>query len=170
MARRHLFSDRHLNIIAYCAEEVRRQRDTPLHVGYMVQAWEHAWTQTVIRAQPLTVALVEEIGALVAPDHNLGGFRKHDVRVGYNVKMPWQQVPRAMDNLFEAWQEGRLDGFTHELAGTVGPPERLYYEFEEIHPFGDGNGRTGKVIYNAALGMLHAPKWPPDFFGGYENP
>ena len=165
MASRHLFGDKQLAIVNYCAEEVRRQGDTPLHVAYMVQAWEHTWTQTVLKAKPLSVGLIEEIGAIVAPEHNSGGFRRYGVRVGASIKMPYENVPRAMVNLCEAWVEGRIDGFVHPIAGAVGPAEHLYYEFEDaIHPFGDGNGRVGKIIYNSIQGTLDDPLWPPMFW------
>jgi fido (protein-threonine AMPylation protein) len=49
-------------------------------------------------------------------------------------------------------------------------PEQAYYEFEIIHPFRDGNGRTGKIIYNWLMGTLRAPVFPPDMFGGISNP
>lgn len=48
-------------------------------------------------------------------------------------------------------------------------PAMAYKEFEEIHPFSDGNGRVGKILFNWLLGMLHEPAMPPNFFGG-DNP
>lgn len=164
-----LFGDKQLKVVAYCAEEVRRQMDTPLHVGYMIEAWELAWAKTVMYPSPITVELVEAIGLNVEPNENRYGFRHVDVRVGFDVKMRWQDVPRAMVNLCEAWTERRIDGFNHPEAGEVGPAERFYFEFEQIHPFRDGNGRTGKVLYNAIKGTLDAPVWPPNFWGS-SNP
>lgn len=168
---RHLFADKQLKIIAYCAEEVRRQRDTPVHVSHMLRAWEHAWTQWRGNGRPMSSELIREIGALVEPDHNSRGFRTYDVRVGNDVKMHWEAVPRAIEVLCQAWNEGLISGFVHKSAGAVGPAEEFYYRFEaEIHPFGDGNGRTGKILFNMLRGTLDDPQWPPDFFGGIENP
>lgn len=164
MAFRHLFSDRQRNILAYCAEEVRRQQDTPVHVAYMVNAWDHAWVQSVGRGRPLSPGLIQEIGALVAPQANLDGFRRVGVRVGGDVKMDWQTVPRAIETLCEAWNEGRIDGFTHSIAGEVGPAERFYFEFLQIHPFKDGNGRSAKVILAMITSTLDNPRWPSNFW------
>lgn len=161
---KHLFSDQQIAIIRYCAEEVRRQGDGPLHVAHMLAAWEHAWTQHVVRNRPLSPELIQEIGALVAPEKNLGGFRRYGVRVGLDVKPDWESVPRQVAMLCEAWNEGRFDGFTHPFAGEVGPAERWYFEMESCHPFGDGNGRVGKISYNMLRGTLDDPIWPPSFW------
>ena len=45
-----------------------------------------------------------------------------------------------------------------------------YFAFEHVHPFPDGNGRSGKVIYNWARGTLDRPEFPPAFWGGITNP
>jgi fido (protein-threonine AMPylation protein) len=48
-------------------------------------------------------------------------------------------------------------------------PDEAYLEFEEIHPFVDGNGRAGKIIFNWLADSLGDPKMPPNFWGIY-NP
>lgn len=35
-----------------------------------------------------------------------------------------------------------------------------------IHPFYDGNGRTGKILHNWLLGTLDDPVLVYDYFGG----
>ena len=44
-----------------------------------------------------------------------------------------------------------------------------YLAYEAIHPFSDGNGRSGKILYNWLLGSLDEPVLVADYFGG-NNP
>ena len=47
-------------------------------------------------------------------------------------------------------------------------PEEVYVEFEKIHPFEDGNGRVGDLLWKIAMARTTG-KWPeelpPDVFG-----
>jgi fido (protein-threonine AMPylation protein) len=43
----------------------------------------------------------------------------------------------------------------------MGPIE-FFREFELVHPFVDGNGRTGAILYNAMLNTMLTPTDPPD--------
>lgn len=60
---------------------------------------------------------------------------------------PAERVPFLMDDLF-AWLQSSKD---HLLIRSC----VFHYEFEFIHPFIDGNGRTGRLWQSLILGRLH---------------
>lgn len=60
---------------------------------------------------------------------------------------PPQRVPELMGNLF-AWLKKSRD---HLLIRSC----VFHYEFEFIHPFSDGNGRTGRLWQSLILGRLN---------------
>ncbi len=159
-----------LPVISYCAEEVSRQYSASVWaeqaahaVGWMLRAWAHAMTD----GPALTVALIQSIGMLVEPGLNKRGFRRIPIYVGGEEKAKADDIERLLGQLVDAYNEKRLDPLT--WPGKT-PEDEFYVRFEAIHPFRDGNGRTGKVLYNMLRGTLAAPVWPPDFYGGIKNP
>jgi len=81
-----------------------------------------------------------------------GRFRSCGVGVfGQNecehVAPPYHRVPELMDNLFE-WLKKSKD---HLLIRSC----VFHFEFEFIHPFSDGNGRTGRLWQSLILSKLH---------------
>ncbi len=74
-----------------------------------------------------------------------GRFRDYLVRVGSYVAPDWQDVKPLMKKLIE---------FINKECKTMNPVElagRAHYIFESVHPFGDGNGRIGRLIINYIL-------------------
>jgi len=60
------------------------------------------------------------------------------------------------------------DGIVEDYAKTVRQVETAddwYLAYEAIHPFGDGNGRSGKVLHNWLLQTLDEPVLVRDYFG-----
>ena len=73
-----------------------------------------------------------------------GKFRDYLVRVGSHLAPDWQDIAGLMDNLIKYISKNKKMN-TVELAG------RAHYKFEKIHPFGDGNGRVGRLLMNFIL-------------------
>lgn len=72
-----------------------------------------------------------------------GKFRNYLVRVGNYIAPDWQDVAKLMTEFIKFVNEVKLNPV--ELAG------RTHYRLEKIHPFGDGNGRIGRLIMNYIL-------------------
>lgn len=73
-----------------------------------------------------------------------GKYRDYLVRVGSHLAPDWQEVQKMMHDLIAFINKN----------GHLNPVElsaRAHYQFEKIHPFGDGNGRIGRLLMNQIL-------------------
>lgn len=75
-----------------------------------------------------------------------GKFRDYFVRVGSYLAPDWQDVKNLMKELVIFLNNAKKERMNPvEIAG------RAHYKFERIHPFGDGNGRIGRLLMNHIL-------------------
>ena len=74
-----------------------------------------------------------------------GRFRDYLVRVGPYLAPDWQDVNKMMNELIEFINK-------EKKMNPVELSAKAHYKFEKIHPFGDGNGRIGRLIMNKILG------------------
>ena len=72
-----------------------------------------------------------------------GQFRNYSVRVGPYRAPDWRDLEKLVKQLTTFANESKLNPV--EIA------VRAHYMFEKVHPFGDGNGRIGRLLMNHIL-------------------
>lgn len=102
--------------------------------------------------------------AMIEPDENVGGYRrKPAIFDNGNEATAHQLLSEQMPKFFEKlWVESVRSPDTMPLTA-----EQVYKIFETHHPFGDGNGRVGHLLW-AGLEQMRTGEWPnklpPDVF------
>ncbi len=144
-------SDISSDFISHDIKEVQSYKDA-LYLGF-----------DIIKSQKiLSVNHIKEIQA--ALEHNDAGFRKQSGTVLKNpatgeIKLIPPQNPQdiveLMANLADYINSPDLQDFDPLVKMAI-----IHYQFETIHPFYDGNGRTGRIInilYLVLENLLDAP-------------
>lgn len=80
-----------------------------------------------------------------------GRYRKVQVFIGRNVPPKASDVPKKMASLLRWYSINKKK--LHPLVVA----SYFHTEFEKIHPFVDGNGRTGRLLMNFILNKNHYP-------------
>lgn len=138
----------------FCVQECTRQKDNaPLMVLAMMQAL--AYADHYGKDDPygfLTEKNVIHLGKMVKP-FKVKGYRNVPVHFANgNTGCPPGEIADRMARLLTI-------AFKHRPA-----PVEFYKQFEEIHPFVDGNGRVGVILFNLLNGTLDDPIPAPDIF------
>ena len=120
----------------------------------------------------ISMELIHRINGIIMGTQ--GEFRSRQVYVGSIAEVAWMPPqPEEIQEKIEQWCRKTADlssekdpGITtgseikyQDLAQNIQKIAELHMQFEMIHPFQDGNGRTGRLIMNQMLlnnGMLPA--------------
>lgn len=86
------------------------------------------------------LALHRLLGSGVMDQGIAGRYRSMGVRVGRYVPPPPNEVHGLMGELLHWWNRDS-SAWPPVITSAI-----LHYQFEAIHPFADGNGRTGRML------------------------
>lgn len=96
---------------------------------------------------PLSERLIEDVAQAINKNINeIGGYRTVSVLIRGAEHIPPRpnQINQLMMQLvYERNHDDAVDPFDREA--------RFHIRFERIHPFEDGNGRTGRILVNRGL-------------------
>jgi Fic family protein len=128
-------------------------------VSYRTALW-FGYEQVKVRKM-LTTNMIVEIQEKI--EKNQAGIRKLPCTVLMNEKTgeTIYTPPSGEDEIRTLL--GNLEKYVNEDIGVLDPLIKLaviHYQFESIHPFYDGNGRTGRIInilYLVLKGLLDSP-------------
>jgi Fic family protein len=95
--------------------------------------------------RPVTSEDILKLHALIAGGGVMdqgqpGQYRNMRVRVADHVPPPPTDVPGLMAELLDWWNRDSIQ-WSAIITSAI-----LHYRFEEVHPFGDGNGRAGRML------------------------
>lgn len=107
-----------------------------------IKAWE--W---LILRDNMSGQVVRYVHKLLAPDglteREVGKYRNVPVYIGGHEAIHCSEIPMRI----RSWSldMNKTDGFMIKKESWA---KRLHVEYEKIHPFIDGNGRTGRMFMN----------------------
>jgi Fic family protein len=120
------------------ASDQRSQREVLNYFAGLRYVEKHA-KKKAIRHDDL-LALHRILADTVMDQGTAGSYRTISVRVGKHIPPPAADVSGLMFELLEWWNM-RATELSPVLSSAI-----LHYRFEDIHPFADGNGRTGRAL------------------------
>jgi Fic family protein len=120
------------------AASTRSQREVLNYFAGLRYVAKHA-TKKTIRHEDV-FALHRILAKGVTDQGDAGHYRTVSVKVGRYMPPPAGDVSGLMFELLE-WWNGPARVLSPVISSAI-----LHYRFEAIHPFADGNGRTGRAL------------------------
>lgn len=127
-----IFNDNSFEVTA-TPREIHEAVNHKYAIDYLMQNLE----------SPMTISLIQQLCRLINRNViEVDGFRKVQVYIrGANFIPPAPSQVMTKMMFF-------LDNYNHSEFSPIEKAARFHIEFEHIHPFEDGNGRTGRLLIN----------------------
>ena len=143
----------------------------PFSEQQMVIDHQNALVYTLNKAnekQPLTETLIREIGGMVVRntgaaysvalgtfDSTRGDYRLVNVHAGARTFPNYSKVPDLMKTFIQEINRQVSEAKTFQQKCETA--FYAHFQFVSIHPFADGNGRTGRLLMNYILACFDLP-------------
>lgn len=95
----------------------------------------------------LTLGFIKDLGIIINENiSNINGFRAVQVIIlgAEDISPKPEQVPNLMNCFIANYNNSTEENIFEKIA-------RYHIEYESVHPFQDGNGRTGRLLINYEL-------------------
>lgn len=86
-----------------------------------------------------------------------GDFRLSAVRAGNRTFPDYKKVPALVEKLCEITNDALKSHLQSSFEAKCKIAFQLHFEFVSIHPFGDGNGRTSRLLMNYVQSYFDLP-------------
>lgn len=151
------------NVYDACHDEVIRQGFTGFEANErtwrLIEAYYTARDSQTIR---LWFGWLNNLALIIEPT-NKGVFRKTPVSF---ADLSTAVSPTNVDAAMEQWVKTFNDEVFYYKQKSGIDASIITKNFLDIHPYSDGNGRLGFILYNWILGFPNDVKPLPDFYGG----
>ncbi len=134
------------NMIRFCKESnliegISKDDPTSPYISQHLAAFEYMRTNERISIRELHRRLMG--GLIEAEGESAGEYRRHYVRIGQHTPPPPGPTIELLMGELEEYMESALGkGYEQHMEWE------FHNRFEVIHPFVDGNGRTGRLLLN----------------------
>ncbi len=120
------------------AEPARSQREVLNYLAGLRFIEKRSTKKTITHQEILNLHGIISSG--VMDQGRAGRYRDIDVRVGFHLPPPHELVSGLMSEFLGWWNHESAKWSPVITSGVI------HHRFEDIHPFADGNGRTGRAL------------------------
>lgn len=148
---------------AFSASTVETDPQTKEVVRYRQALWE-GWQE--VSKKGIDISVIEKIYRTIKDSHD--GVRDSEVFVGNRIRVVY--TPPCCKNVIidklKNWI--KVASSKNEIDVLI-KMAILHYQFEAIHPFTDGNGRTGRILNVLFISMMNLMDQPILYLSRYIN-